>query len=63
MTSVVSRIGTARTSTGRTNVATVVPATRQLDEEAERGEREAERLAPGVAHEDERRAARTEVER
>ena len=30
MTSAVSRIGTASTSTGRISVATVVPATRQL---------------------------------
>ena len=56
VTSVVSRIGTARTRTGRISVATVVPATRQLDDEPERGEREPEHLAARVAHEDERAA-------
>ena len=63
MTSVVSRIGTASTRIGSNSVATVVPATFQLAVEPECGEREAEHLAAGVAHEDSRGALRPQVER
>ena len=58
-----SRIGTASTRIGSRSVATVVPATFQLDDEAERREREAEHLRAGVAHEHERPAVRPQVER
>ena len=52
VTSVVSRIGIASTSSGSSDVASVVPAVVQLEASAERGEPEADHLAAGVAHED-----------
>ena len=51
VTRVVSRIGIARTSSGRRIVATVVPATVQLAASASDAEPEADQLAAGVAHE------------
>ena len=62
VTSVVSRIGTASTSSGSSIVATVVPAVVQLAARPERGEHEAEHLAARVAHEHGRALARSQIE-
>ena len=60
VTSVVSRIGTARISSGRMQRRD--RRLRDLERRGDpaRGEREAEHLAAGIAHEDSRAAARGE---